>query len=94
MQGSYVPPILDTSSAVGSVAVSVANSKLQDAGLKTQSKEDLRKEEERSKIVTWISTGVATVASKFQYSSFESLVNSHSFYYSLCSDYSCGSNVH
>ena len=66
MQGSYVPPNLDTSSVVGSVAMSAADSKLVDAGLKSQSDEARRKQEERNRLVTIVSTAVASMASKFE----------------------------
>ena len=64
MNGSYVPPNLDASSVVASVAASAADSKLVDAGLKQQSQEAKRKEEERNRLFTIVTTSVASIASK------------------------------
>jgi len=64
MHGSYVPPNFDAGSVVGSVAMSAADSKLIEAGLKKQSEAARRKEEERTRLFTIVSTSVASMASK------------------------------
>lgn len=64
--GSYVPPNLDAGSVVGSVAMSAADSKLVELGVKNESAEARRKQEEQAKLVTIISTTAASLASKYE----------------------------
>jgi hypothetical protein len=76
MNGSYVPPNLDAGSVVGSVAasaaiMSAADSKLIDdayaaAGCwKQPSPQAKQKEEERQRLITIITTAVASIASTY-----------------------------